>query len=472
MRQLDSAKILKELIISENADVSTIAKRNASGDITVRLIRQNYPDQSTMSGGLVFRINNAADNYLRVCNDPSAIRTWLGVSNADHIHSLVDLTSETFTGGNDLDTYNSIRTWVGRTAASTLNRPMDYFSVVNFGANVNSNGQLAWNYSAAELDLRFRKRHETTGTYGAWRKIYHEGYKPTPAEIGAATTDHTHSSLIGNASTATKLLTARTINGVSFDGTANITISDATKLPLTGGILSGQLTINPSVASPLRIIRNGSSNSNIEIGHANATAFLGINNVGQLMFGTSADLNATGNTVWHQGNFNPNLKLDTTANAASATKLATARTISLTGNITGSAAFDGSANISIAATVINAQTVGGITPETIMRCKVDDVTGNLILAGPTGSQYTSVITPVFGLVPYSNGSGDLGKFDNRFNEIHATSIYEDGNMLSNKYAAYYHSHTEYAPKDKVTLENRTTDPTTPANGYMWLRTDL
>lgn len=86
MRQLDSARILKELIISENADVSTIAKRNASGDITVRLIRQNYPDQSTMSGGLVFRINNAADNYLRVCNDPSAIKTWLNAADSTHNH--------------------------------------------------------------------------------------------------------------------------------------------------------------------------------------------------------------------------------------------------------------------------------------------------------------------------------------------------------------------------------------------------
>lgn len=40
----------------------------------------------------------------------------------------------------------------------------------------------------------------------------------------------------GNAATATKLATARTINGVSFDGTANITVADATKEPaITAG---------------------------------------------------------------------------------------------------------------------------------------------------------------------------------------------------------------------------------------------
>ncbi len=44
-----------------------------------------------------------------------------------------------------------------------------------------------------------------------------------------------------NAATATKLATARTINGVGFDGSANITVADATKLPLTGGTLTGSL---------------------------------------------------------------------------------------------------------------------------------------------------------------------------------------------------------------------------------------
>lgn len=44
-------------------------------------------------------------------------------------------------------------------------------------------------------------------------------------------------------------------------------------------------------------------------------------------------------------------KLDATANAVSATKLATARTISLTGDVTGSVAFDGTGNVSLAASV-------------------------------------------------------------------------------------------------------------------------
>jgi hypothetical protein len=61
-----------------------------------------------------------------------------------------------------------------------------------------------------------------------WNNVYSKTF------IGALT---------GNASTATKLYTARKINGVDFDGTADITIpiSDNTKLPLAGGTMTGHL---------------------------------------------------------------------------------------------------------------------------------------------------------------------------------------------------------------------------------------
>jgi hypothetical protein len=47
----------------------------------------------------------------------------------------------------------------------------------------------------------------------------------------------------GNAATATTLATPRTINGVSFNGSANITVADSTKLPLGGGTLTGALAV-------------------------------------------------------------------------------------------------------------------------------------------------------------------------------------------------------------------------------------
>ncbi|KAB0566601.1 hypothetical protein C9383_15920 [Pseudomonas palleroniana] len=50
--------------------------------------------------------------------------------------------------------------------------------------------------------------------------------------------------ITGNAGTATRLETARQINGVAFDGSKNIAIVDDSKLPLTGGQLTGGLRFN------------------------------------------------------------------------------------------------------------------------------------------------------------------------------------------------------------------------------------
>lgn len=57
----------------------------------------------------------------------------------------------------------------------------------------------------------------------------------------------------GNATTATRLQTARTINGVPFDGTANISISatDATKVAKAGDSMTGFLTLNANPVNPL-----------------------------------------------------------------------------------------------------------------------------------------------------------------------------------------------------------------------------
>jgi hypothetical protein len=50
-------------------------------------------------------------------------------------------------------------------------------------------------------------------------------------------------SISGNAATATLLANARNINGVSFNGSQDITIADGTKLPLAGGTMTGGLTV-------------------------------------------------------------------------------------------------------------------------------------------------------------------------------------------------------------------------------------
>ena len=150
------------------------------------------------------------------------------------------------------------------------------------------------------------------------------------AEEGTATTANTISAKVlkdaiqyhaptvtdiaGNAGTATKLQTPRTINGVSFDGTQNILLpsSEDYSLPTASASVLGGIKVGSGLAI---------SNSVLSVGTLNQS---------------------------------------TTGNADTASKLQAARTISLTGNITGSTSFDGSANVSIATTVTGLGAANGI----------------------------------------------------------------------------------------------------------------
>jgi hypothetical protein len=60
-------------------------------------------------------------------------------------------------------------------------------------------------------------------------------------------------SVTGNAGTATRLQTARTINGIAFDGSSNITlpINDITKVSLAGDSMTGFLTLS---ANPVNLL--------------------------------------------------------------------------------------------------------------------------------------------------------------------------------------------------------------------------
>ena len=75
------------------ATASTIAYRDASADLSVRLLRSNYANQSTISGAMAFRVNNSTDNYTRYCSDPAAIRTWLGAGTSSATGTVTSVTA-------------------------------------------------------------------------------------------------------------------------------------------------------------------------------------------------------------------------------------------------------------------------------------------------------------------------------------------------------------------------------------------
>jgi hypothetical protein len=143
---------------------------------------------------------------------------------------------------------------------------------------------------------------------------------PTPTTTlhvsGTVTATSLVGPLTGNASSATVLQTARTINGQSFNGSANITITANTTNTATFN--------NGGLGATSGSTFNGSSAVTISYNTIGAPSITGTN--------------ATG--TWG---------ISVTGNAATATKLATAR------NING-VAFDGTANITIPATASNAVT--------------------------------------------------------------------------------------------------------------------
>jgi hypothetical protein len=106
--------------------------------------------------------------------------------------------------------------------------------------------QIQGDYRTGQIALRGKNN----GTWQAWRTVLdssnYNSYSPTLTGGGASGTwgisiTGSSASTTGNAATATKLATARAINGVNFDGSAAITIADGTKLPLAGGTMTGDI---------------------------------------------------------------------------------------------------------------------------------------------------------------------------------------------------------------------------------------
>ncbi len=150
--------------------------------------------------------------------------------------------------------------------------------------------------------------------------------------------------LSGNASTATTLATARNINGVSFNGSADITVADATKLPLTGGTLTGVLTGATNVGNIVPFY------------FADQTAFPSATTY----HGAIAHSHADGKMFQaHGGAWNA--LANESGNVATATALQTAR------NING-VSFNGTANITVtadASTLTSATLASGVTASSL-----------------------------------------------------------------------------------------------------------
>ncbi|WP_252491930.1 tail fiber protein, partial [Escherichia coli] len=190
---------------------------------------------------------------------------------------------------------------------------------------------------------RIYVRFVVNGNWTAWSQVVVSGWGQD-VSVKSLSAVALSGSLTGNASTATKLQTARTIGGVSFDGSANIDLPGVNKAG------NQSTTGNAATATKLQTVRtiggvsfDGSANIDLpgvnKAGNqsttgnaATATKLQTARTIGGVSFDGSANIDLPG--VNKAGN------QSTTGNAATATKLQTARTI-------GGVSFDGSANIDL-----------------------------------------------------------------------------------------------------------------------------
>lgn len=144
-------------------------------------------------------------------------------------------------------------------------------------------------------------------------------------------------STTGNAATATKLATARNINGVAFDGTADITVTAAagtlTGNTLASGVTASSLTsvgtlTNLTVTNPITGSVTGSSGS--ATGNAaTATKLAASVNINGVAFDGSANITVTADAGTLTGS-----TLASGVTASSLTSVGTLASLAVTGNVT------------------------------------------------------------------------------------------------------------------------------------------
>jgi hypothetical protein len=197
------------------------------------------------SVGISIATTATADPTLTLAGDATGSATFTNLGNAtltvaiaddSHNHTLANIDQVTINNTNDLDTYNT-RGLYNWSSSNPANSPYAYGSMLVLPDGSQSQ-QLLQTYGGTANSVSLYGRRKTSGTWDTtWTQYFSDHYHP-------------------NADTLT---TARNINGVAFDGSIDITVADATKLPLAGGTLTGNLAIsNTTPVLSINDTNNGS----------------------------------------------------------------------------------------------------------------------------------------------------------------------------------------------------------------------
>lgn len=167
---------------------------------------------------------------------------------------------------------------------------VDASASVKFGASTDRNiiviGSATTTWQYPNIQISEVLLGSSNSTNGGWDSDWTIGFVNNQTVLDSYTylTGQGQPKLYGinRSMNADTLFTPRLINGVSFDGSENITVYDATKLPLTGGTITGTLQVNGSFTANTNI-QNTTGNN---LSFLNGGSTLGIN-VGNILVSNS-----------------------------------------------------------------------------------------------------------------------------------------------------------------------------------------
>ena len=174
--------------------------------------------------------------------------------------------------------------------------------------------------------------------------------------------------ITGNAATATKLQTACTIGGVSFNGTANI------NLPGVNTAGNQSTSGNAATTTKLQTARSIAISGAVT---GTSTSFDGSSDIAIATTAIDGSKISTGTIPAERI---PTLNQNTTGNASTASKLGTARSVTFSGGATGSYNFDGSTNVvcelTVAPPVVSSIDASVITTGTLNTARIPTLNQN------------------------------------------------------------------------------------------------
>lgn len=239
-------------------------------------------------------------------------------------------------------------------------------------------------YSKAETDTKYPGKGQTATSISLNpTSLIYTMVDGTSNSVSVPTWNQ---STTGNAASATKLQTARTINDVPFDGTGNILVRADIGIN-TGDYNRG---IRPNNITGRTANFLFASRGSME-GAVEDTRYMDLITLSTYSTGLPGKINALGfgkniNEIWHyQGAVGSDTwtsiktiaytDSSITGNAATATKLQTPRSIGITGAVTGAGVnFDGTNNVSINTTAVDATKLTGTVPNASITGTYTDVT--------------------------------------------------------------------------------------------------